>query len=370
MTPAVVFLLVALFLALLGGAALWRAWTRLRRSQQRAEDSLEQLGAESLDLVSMLEPSRAPPKMAPPLYDLERNLDLRVCPRQLFVVHGFPKTGNSTLAATIGALDICDFLYGGHHFSDAGVAALHRAVGNIADPALRSRQLAYYYECARFNRIFRDQRWLQAQIRADGDAPMRPFVVTSMRDPIQMFLSGMLFVHDCLSEPPAPPTAEVLLEAAFGKSPRSPEATFWRELWFQTICGRVDDGAPWYGEIDRWFEHELGTVFGIDAFATPFPHERGWISLESDAARGLLVRQEDFDRLEEILRAWFGLPDGLVRMVDDNRAEGRPNADLYRQIRETFRAPAEQLDAVYATRAARHFYSPAEIEDMKARWGA
>lgn len=374
MSPAPVLVFTALLvLMLVSTAVLLRAWTRLRRSQRRAEESVGQLAAATRKLAEHASESKGAPELGSLLYNLERNLDLHSCRRQDFVVYGFPKTGNSTLAATVGALDICDFLHGGHHFSPAGVAALHRAVANIGDPTLRARQRGYYYECARFSRTFQDQAGMRAQVRADGDEPLRPFVVTSMRDPVAIFLSGALFVHSCLGEPPAPPTPEVLLEAAFGKAgnaPRSPEATYWRELWFQTLCGRLDDGAAWYEEIDRWFDHELAAVFGVDAFSTPFPHEHGWVSVESEAARGLLVRQEDFHRLPVILTAYFGLPDGVVEVVDDNRAEGRANAELHRKLWEEFRVPADQLEAVYATRAARHFYSPAEIDEMKARWTA
>jgi hypothetical protein len=359
-----------LVLAALSGAGLLRAWRRLRRSQRRAEEAVGALVKTSQGLVEQADAWKreTPERMARLLYDLERNLDLRVCLRQAFVVHGFPKTGNSTLAATIGALDICDFLCGGHHFSDTGVAELQRAVGHLLDPALRSRQLAYYYESARFNRIFRAQRHLHAEMRAQGDEPLRPFGVTSMRDPVAIFLSGVFFVHACLERRPSVPTAEVLAEAAFGKAPHSAEASFWRALWFQTICGRLDDGAPWYEEIDRWFERELAGVFGIDVFASPFPHERGWNAVESAEARGLLVRQEDFDRLAAILEGWFGLPEGLVQVIDDNRARARPDGDVYQRIQAEFRVPEEQLEAIYATRAVRHFYSLAEIERMKARW--
>ena len=340
---------------------LARAWGHFRRSQDEltaTPPDLEQ--ADRQEVAELWDP------LAHPLYDLDRSLDVMVPLRQGFVVYGFPKTGNSTLAATIGSLDICEFVYGGHHFSEEGVLRLHQAVGNIADPGLRARQLAYYYASAKFSRIFQSHVSLRVELRCHGGDLPRPFVVSAVRDPVAILLSGTFFVYSCLKGDATPPDTRVLRELALGGT--GGQAGFYRDLWFKTISGRIDDGTPWHGEMDRWFDQELGSVFGVDAFAQPFPHERGWLSLEADAAHCLILRQEDFDRLPAILESFFGLPEGHVEVRAENVAGERPNAAVYEELTARFRLPAKLLDEVYGSRYARHFYSAEELDAFKARW--
>jgi hypothetical protein len=345
-------------------ARLAVAWLQLGRCERELKAAATPVRRANRKLARRV--SRTAQELEPGLDALERSLGLLAPLRPMFVVYGFPRTGNSTLAATVGSLDICDFVFGGHHFSDTGVCDLQRAVSGIAAANLRERQLRYWHDCTLFNRIFHEHARLR-EVRGELGFP-KPFVVTAVRDPVAIYLSGAYFVYSCLDEGAPPPTVGVLLEAACAGVEVGPRATLYRDLWFRTVCGRVDDGSPWHREMDRWFRRELASVFRIDAFGAPFPHERGWTTLESDLARCLLVRQEDFDRLPEILANYFGIPEDRVTVIVENAARDRRDATLYAEARDGFRLPKTVLDEVYASDYVRHFYGEKEIDGMRARW--
>jgi hypothetical protein len=117
-----------------------------------------------------------------------------------------------------------------------------------------------------------------------------------------------------------------------------------------------------------WFDRELKTHFGIDAYETPFPHERGWLTIRTPRVDVLVVRLEDFrTRLQPALADFLG----VERIVTPpaNVSEDKDYADLYQQVRSAIRFPPALLDHLYDSRFARHFYTPEEIRGFRAKWG-
>jgi hypothetical protein len=117
-----------------------------------------------------------------------------------------------------------------------------------------------------------------------------------------------------------------------------------------------------------WFDRELKTVFGVDIFAEPFDHARGYRIIETPRAKVLVLRMEDLDRaltpsLREILPSSPTL--GMVRA--NVRAETE-EAAIYRGVKERLRLPKAVVEQVYSSRYVQHLYSPDMVERFRARW--
>jgi hypothetical protein len=123
----------------------------------------------------------------------------------------------------------------------------------------------------------------------------------------------------------------------------------------------------------RWFDDELGQVFGIDVFAHSFDPAAGAQRLRAGRLDLLLMRMEDLDRVgSAALSEFIGRPVPLVR--HSSRAPDKLQAayqePVYRQILRQVRVPEPVCQRVYASRYARHFYSAAELDRFTQRWAA
>lgn len=116
----------------------------------------------------------------------------------------------------------------------------------------------------------------------------------------------------------------------------------------------------------RWFDDELGAVFGIDVFAAPFP-ERGWSQHTAARADVVVVKLERLAEVgDDAFRALLGAP--YVEVPDVNVGSDKGYGELYRRFVAAVRLPPAYLDRVYGTRFARHFYTDEERARLTDRW--
>jgi hypothetical protein len=120
------------------------------------------------------------------------------------------------------------------------------------------------------------------------------------------------------------------------------------------------------GSIEPWFDH-FNEVVGVDAFAKPFPTDRGYCELPASegVAKVALIRQENLSAAGSWLGEFVGAPFVLreIHRTAD-KWQGRQYADFL----STFRPTQDELDLYYNCRIMRHFYSPEEIRAFRARW--
>ncbi|MFZ6003774.1 MAG: putative capsular polysaccharide synthesis family protein [Actinomycetota bacterium] len=139
------------------------------------------------------------------------------------------------------------------------------------------------------------------------------------------------------------------------------DETTTREL-LERFC--VEHGIP--GTID-WFERELEPTLGIDVYEHPFDPASGFTIIDTPAVKLLVLRQESLAAAPRALSLFLGL-DRPVEVPRENVASDKSYAGLYESVVAGVRLPHAALDLAYDSRFARHFYSPAEIEAMRARW--
>ena len=81
-----------------------------------------------------------------------------------------------------------------------------------------------------------------------------------------------------------------------------------------------------------WFETKLEPIFGIDVYASPFPHQLGYkIYRNPPRANLLLIRLENLNQIgSEAVRKFLGLPN--FKLINTNIGVQKPYADVYRAV--------------------------------------
>ncbi len=116
----------------------------------------------------------------------------------------------------------------------------------------------------------------------------------------------------------------------------------------------------------RWFDEQLKPIFNIDVYATPFPREQGYKIYSSEKARLLVLRLEDLTQCaSQAIGEFLGLPHFNLR--NDNAGEALSAGSLYRRFKNELASPA-YVEQMYATKYARHFYTPKELAAFAAKW--
>jgi glycosyltransferase involved in cell wall biosynthesis len=116
-----------------------------------------------------------------------------------------------------------------------------------------------------------------------------------------------------------------------------------------------------------WFQDQMKPVFGIDVFATDFPHQQGFAIYRGHHANLLVIK---FEMLNECVNAavhkFLGLSDfGLTEV---NAGKDKVYKHLYSEVLDRIALPEEFIDRMYASRYARHFYTDRELQQFKSRW--
>lgn len=256
------------------------------------------------------------------------------------LVYSLPKVGGTTAEVTLARhpavrpepLHIHFLAPGGLKYLD-GVTARFAAHANA-------------HVCRAQLALSRSARVLLAANRAARAATpglaRKPFVVAGTRDPVALYLS-------------------LAFEGWWQLADR------FEHLTPEFLRGWILTGE-WRTICENWFTDELAAVLDVDVFARPFPHARGWDLYENDAARVLVIRQENLDALAEALGALYGLDPASFVVGAANTAEKKDYAAHYDAMCRAVRFTDAELDALYGARFVRHFYTPAEVAAFKARW--
>ena len=260
----------------------------------------------------------------------------------LTIVYSLPKVGGTTIAATLNAHPaVRPEAFHLHYLSPKGLSALERQIGACSHP-----NVSYLQAQLAQGRGARALLAANRALREGGAAPIvrKPFLIAGVRDPITLSLS-LAFESWWLLAPQLEGLGLEFLNSWVLKNPLR---------------------NPW----DDWFTDELEEVFDVDVYARPFPAERGWDVYENDAARVLVIRQENLDRLPDALGALYGLEPATFAVKTCNVAAHKDYADHYRRAKQMLRLNEAELDLVYGTRSVRHFYTQEEIASFRRRWSA
>lgn len=116
--------------------------------------------------------------------------------------------------------------------------------------------------------------------------------------------------------------------------------------------------------IGGWFDHRF--YCGLDIYAHPFDHQRGWIRIRHPTIDLFLYRVESLPQIEADLGAFLELPD--FRLGRANAAESKRYRDAYRELMIRYTVPQPLLESLYATPYMRYFFSAQEREGLMQHW--
>lgn len=116
-----------------------------------------------------------------------------------------------------------------------------------------------------------------------------------------------------------------------------------------------------------WFDLEPAVTLGIDVYATPFDHARGWATYRNGPFELLVLRTELPDTLKsERINAFLGTTS--VRVARENTSDQHGTRRVSDELRARLAHHPAYINGLIDHKFTAHFWSPAEREAMRSRW--
>lgn len=197
-------------------------------------------------------------------------------------------------------------------------------------------------------------RLVRGAMAADPDLKLD--VVTLVRDPVRREVSEFFQYVEALHP-------ELLDEDGLLKTQRAARVLQARFMFFKESSNYTC----------RWFDMEIKELFGLDVFAFPFDHIKGYTLIEQGNVRLLVLRLEDLDRtlnpgLRELVGARYSDWKGRDGKDRANVGAQKASGEQYRELVANFRLRRSVGEKIYGTTYARHFYTPAERDGFVEKW--
>jgi hypothetical protein len=117
----------------------------------------------------------------------------------------------------------------------------------------------------------------------------------------------------------------------------------------------------------EWFDNEFKPVLGIDVYEHPFPHDKGYLRIDSGPYEVLVMRHDLDDRVKEkCLADLVGVR--AITLTPRNVGAQKPYAETYREFLRRVELPEDYVERLLGSKYARHFYSPEELARFRAKW--
>jgi hypothetical protein len=257
--------------------------------------------------------------------------------RRYLFIYQMPKTGSQTVEATLERCQLPHQVYRFHFLSRQIASAMEHAIQTQqpteAWKELARRQLESSEE---IRRIIQLRRWLCLW-------PLKVpklEVISSLRDPIGLSLSSIFENQAMLF----PDLNSATVEACRAELLR-PRAL---------------------KDIQNWFDLEIKPILGIDVFAQPFPHAKGYAIYENRFARLLVYRYEGLHLLPVMLREF--LQCNVPAVINRNIGNAKSYGPAYEEMKKQLRMPVDFVAAQCNSKMMRHFYSDTERRRILERW--
>lgn len=117
----------------------------------------------------------------------------------------------------------------------------------------------------------------------------------------------------------------------------------------------------------KWFDSEFKRVLGVDVYEHTFPHDKGHARITTDRHDILVMRTDlDDESKKRCVEEFLGI-EGLS-LVPKNVGSQKPYAATYRKFLDALELPDSYVDEMLGSKFTRHFFSPAEIASLRAKW--
>ncbi|HMQ51119.1 MAG TPA: putative capsular polysaccharide synthesis family protein [Anaerolineae bacterium] len=259
--------------------------------------------------------------------------------KQPLIIFQMGKVGSTTIARSLEAVGLKMSVFHVHVLSEEGLKRHEQIYRQSFSERRRiDRQLlASYYLRRRLEKGIKGQPWK---------------IITLVRDPIARNLSSFFEILDLEYKHHG---YHHRIQEGNGAVPSAAQLanTFLQEFPHETPL--------------IWFDRELKGVFGIDVYAQPFPHAKGYELYRGDRVEVLLLRLEDLNRCTApAFKEFLNLDQ--VDLVKVNVGQQKYYSKAYTEVLNSVKLPESYLDQMYSSRYATHFYSPDEVQRFRANW--
>lgn len=255
------------------------------------------------------------------------------------------KVGSSTVQASLDAVKIDHPIYHVHFLNPVRVREIEL-------------QRKHYFRTDRYNYLRRS--WLSEFLYEEIQKKNRHWKMVSLvREPIARNISTFFENLEVETVPADPQRYSVKSEYYGFDTEISVDNTApLIELFFERLM---------HDRPLRYFDDEVKTVLGIDIFASEFPRQKGYQILKEAHVDSLVIRLDDLDQCAEpAFKEFLAIDD--FRLQTTNVGGDKIYAPLYREFKRRIRVPRSYIEQMYASKFARHFYSPEELEQLAGKW--
>lgn len=161
--------------------------------------------------------------------------------------------------------------------------------------------------------------------------------------------------------------------SVLGRTMRSPAA---RARWdaaalqdedkLQALATAAVDSQFW-NLMPHWVRHDVCNALKWNVLETPFPADQGVLEVERGPWRVLVMHSDLADEAKSsALSKFVRLPD--IRVIRENSSQDRGRNELATAVKRAIRLKPHAVNSLLESPYTRHFFSPPQIAEMRARW--
>jgi hypothetical protein len=133
------------------------------------------------------------------------------------------------------------------------------------------------------------------------------------------------------------------------------------------ICKLIRNFDESSDYVCTWFDREIKAVFGFDIYSAEYNKFNGYQIFRTDIADILLMRLESMNQCHK--QAFYELLGTKeFQLINANIGREKPYRMSYKRLLHEISFPMQDLDRIYSSRYAKHFYGANEIKDLKDKW--
>ncbi len=116
-----------------------------------------------------------------------------------------------------------------------------------------------------------------------------------------------------------------------------------------------------------WFDVEMKQTLQIDVYEYPFSKEKGYLSIKRGNFELLILKLElDDSTKEKAIAEFLGWKN--FRLITSNVARDKKYSETYSDFLRKIKLPKSYVEIMCNSAYTRHFYSDAEIEQIRSKW--
>lgn len=174
-------------------------------------------------------------------------------------------------------------------------------------------------------------------------------IISLVREPVSRNISFMFF------------TLPILLGANAGllnpKKEKYAYIEIFEDLYYQMIN---------HDYFLNWFDIEIKQSLGIDIYKYAFDKEKGYLVIEEDNIKLLVLKLEKLNECTSVIKEFAGVD--KFELEKENSSDNYWYKPIYDNFKKKFIPNEEHLQKLYESKFMKYFYTEKEIEAFYKKW--